>query len=153
MDRVFEFEIPLLHPLVVHFPVVLLLLAAAAVIIWFFRDQDVWLKASALLGSLGALAAFMATRTGKTLEDEMKGEPMVELFVELHEQAAEWTVVLAAILAACLLVLLFGGRLWPRRPGTPVLLRLIVMLLALTVAGLVAWTAHLGGLMVWGVPV
>jgi uncharacterized membrane protein len=153
MDRVFEFEIPVLHPVVVHFPIVLLLLTAAAVLIWFFRDEVVWLRASALLGTMGAFAAFLATRTGETLEDEMQGEPMVELFADLHDSAADWTVLTAMLLAACLVALLFGGRLWARSTGTPAAVRLLTLLLALTVAGLVAWTGHLGGLMAWGVPV
>ena len=153
MDRVFEFEIPVLHPLAVHFPIVLLLLTAATVAVWLVKDQDVWLRASAFLASMGAFAAFLATRSGETLEDEMRGDPMLELFVDLHEQAADWTVIVAATLSICLLALLFGGRAWPRSTGTPTPLRLFVLLLALAVAGLVVWTGHLGGLMAWGVPV
>ncbi|MFT4603800.1 MAG: putative membrane protein [Rhodothermales bacterium] len=153
MDRVFEFEIPLLHPIAVHFPIVLLLITALVVVIWAFKDQQVWLRASAMLGSVGALAAFIATRTGEDLEGEMQGDPMVELFVDLHEASADWTVLLAVTLAVCLTALLFGGRIWPRNTGTPTPLRILVVLLALSVAGVVAWTGHLGGLMVWGVPV
>lgn len=153
MDRVFDFEIPVWHPLVVHFPIVLLLITAAAVVIWCFRDQDVWLKGSAALASMGAFGAFLATRTGETLEDEMRGDPMVELFADLHDTAADWTVLTSVVLAVCLVALLFGGRLWPRSTGTPWPVRLLVLVLALGVAGLVAWTGHLGGLMAWGVPV
>ncbi len=142
----------MLHPIVVHFPIVLLLITAAAVVVWFIKDQDVWLRASALLGSMGAFAAFLASRTGEDLKDEMLGDPMVELFVDLHDAAADWTVLMAVVLAACLLALLFGGRIWPRDTGTPLPVRVLVLLLALSVAGLAAWTGHLGGLMAWGVP-
>ncbi len=153
MDRAFEFEKGTWHPLVVHFPIVLLLITAAGVVIWCFKDQDIWLRASAALGSLGAFAAFIATRTGETLEDEMRGDPMVEPFSDPHDTAADWTVLTAVFLAVSLVALLFGGRLWSHNTGTPWPVRLLILLLALTVGGLVVWTGHLGGLMAWGVPV
>ena len=161
-DEAFRYTIPYLHPLAVHFPLVLLMLAAGAATAYAVLGTDVWRRAVLVLLFLGVPAAYWAHQTGEALEDGMEGDPAVERFVEYHEAAAAATlwVSLAAFAAVA------GGTLWWRQhqkrrvtstPGgalakEPLGLRLLVLLLALAAAVLVAYTAHLGGLMVWGVP-
>lgn len=161
-EQAFQYEIPYLHPLAVHFPLVLLLLAAGAVGGYAVRGTAAWRHAVLALLLLGAPAAYWAAQTGETLEEAVEGEPAVERFVAYHETAAEWTLW-AGVLA---LVTTAGGSLWWHRraharigaapggrpPKEPVGLRLLLALPVLVAAALVAYTAHLGGLMVWGVP-
>lgn len=154
MDLLTQYEIPYLHPLAVHFPLVLLLLAALAAAVYLARGTAVWRQAAMIFLALGAAGAYWAGETGETLEEASRGEPIVEAVVETHEQAAEWT--LWAALGA--LALFAGASLWLRRlpeptavgKKDPVLLRAALAVVAAIPAGLVAYTSHLGGIMVWG---
>lgn len=154
-DVVFQYRIPHLHPLTVHLPLVILMLGAGVAAAYAVRGTAVWRRAALCLYGLGAPATWIASRTGQALEHEVEGEPMVDLFVEMHEQAAAWTLW-AAVLA---LLVFAAGTLWLRQQKgegvgrEPLGLRLGALVPALAAALLVAWTGHLGGLMVWGVPV
>ncbi|NNF57591.1 MAG: hypothetical protein HKN04_05055 [Rhodothermaceae bacterium] len=161
-DTVFQFEIPYWHPLAVHFPLVLLSLATATAGAYALRGTAVWRIATVLLLLLGAPTAYWAAETGETLEEAVEGEPMVDQLVEYHEAAAHWTVRVSGL---ALLVAL-GATLWWRRwqkthvvadaGGVPQRepwgLRLAVLVPVLLAAALVAYTGHVGGIMVWGVP-
>ncbi|HLT46169.1 MAG TPA: DUF2231 domain-containing protein [Rubricoccaceae bacterium] len=162
IEEALQYEIPYLHPLAVHFPLVLLMLAAGAATAYAVLGTAVWRRTVLALLVLAVPAAYWAHRTGEALEDAVEGEPSVERFVEYHEAAATWTLRagVVALLAAA------GGTLWWRQrlkrrvladpggvlPKEPLGLRLVLLVPALTAAFLVAYTAHLGGLMVWGVP-
>ena len=171
MDLLSQYEIPFLHPLAVHFPLVLLLLGAGAAVFYLVLGRAVWRQAGLVLFALGALGAWAAGETGHTLYRAVEGDPVVEEVVGTHRQSAEATLwSSAAAAAAFALVSLARLRVrLPRRsappaegappPAPPVRPRreplwgrLLVLLPALLAAGLVAWTAHLGGIMVWGVP-
>ena len=157
MDLLTQYEIPYLHPLAVHFPLVLLLLAGLAGMVYLVRGTAVWRVSVIVFLALGGASAYWAGETGETLAEDVRGEPMVEAIVETHSQAADWTLW-AAVGA---LVLVGGISLWLRRlpaptevgKRDPVLMRSLVALGSCVPAVLVAYTAHLGGLMVWGVPV
>ena len=157
MDLLTQYEIPYLHPLAVHFPLVLLLLAGGAALVYLARGTALWRNAVMVFLLLGAAGAFWAQETGETLEEDVRGEPMVEAIVETHEEAAEWTLWTA--LGA--LAIFVAASVWLRRlpPPTsvgerdPALLRAGLALVALVPAVLVAYTGHLGSLMVWGTPV
>lgn len=157
MDLLTQYEIPYLHPLAVHFPIVLLLLAGAVGMIYLVRGTAVWRHAAVVLLALGAAGAFWAQETGESLEGDVRGEPMVEAILDTHEEAAEWTLW-SALLA---LIAFAAASVWLRRlpaptevgKQDPVLFRAALAAVALVPAVLVAYTGHLGGLMVWGVPV
>lgn len=149
-----QYEIPYLHPLAVHVPMVLLLLAAGVAVVYAARGTVLWRSAALVLLALGAAGAWFAVQTGETLAEAVEGEPMVDLVGGAHETAAEWTAWTSTVGA-----LLFAGvAVWRRRqPATPeaadpLLVRLALLVAALAAAALVAWTGHLGGIMVWGVP-
>jgi uncharacterized membrane protein len=155
IEQALQYEVPYLHPLAVHFPLVLLLLAAAAAGVYAVRGTAAWRHVVLGLLLLGAPSALWAQRTGDALEEAVEGEPAVERFVEYHEAAAAWTVwaSLFALAAAA------GASLWWRRKTPvpvpaqePLGLRLALLVPALVAGVLVAYTGHLGALMVWGVP-
>ena len=175
MDLIAEYEIPFLHPLLVHFPLVLILLGGAAAGLYLVLGRGVWRQAALVLFVLGAGSAWAAAQTGVRLYEAVEGDPVVEDIVRSHAAAADWTVWSTTLAAFVFLGLtLIAGlrpspappaddaeapsrrRWWPRRSGRtrrePLWGRLLGVLPAGAAAALVAYTAHLGGLMVWGVP-
>ena len=174
MDLLTQYEIPFLHPLLVHFPLVLVLLGGAAAGFYVLLGRGVWRRAALVLFALGAVSAWAAAETGHTLHEAVEGDPVVDQIVGRHQAAAEWTVWMSALAAV-----VFAGlsavavlrrapappdeeaapprrRWWPGRGGRsrrePLWGRVLGLLPAMAAAALVAYTAHLGGLMVWGVP-
>jgi len=174
MDLITDYRIPFLHPLMVHFPLVLLLLGAGAAGMYLLFGRAVWRQAGLVLFVLGTVSAWMAEETGHALEHAVEGDPIVEEVVARHEQGAEWTLW-ASALAAFAFGLVSVARVptlrrrrptpsaegeegeeapppRPRRRREPLWGRLLVLIPAGLAAAAVAWTAHLGGIMVWGVP-
>lgn len=147
-----EFSIPYVHPLVVHFPIALLPASAIALVGWLVRDRLKWLVAAFWMAAAGLAGAVIAVLSGTMLENDIEGEPMVELFGHTHEEFGEWTAWMAAALFVAISGSIVWHRLSVRRPGVPVLWRLLIAVLGLAVAGLVLRTGHIGGTMVWGVP-
>lgn len=106
-----------LHPAVVHFPVALLLLGASvAVLAVFIRRWHLPLFAAILL-SLGAIGAVVATITGE--EEEEKVEHAIPAAEPILEEHAHWgegarnAGIIAALLAVVAAVLVkkpVGGR-------------------------------------------
>ena len=165
MDLLQDYEIPFLHPLVVHFPLVLVLLGAGAAGVYFLLGRGVWRRAALVLFALGAASAWAAAETGPALADALRGDPVVDRVVGAHAAAAEWTVGTSALAAAVFALLSALALRWrpaplaegeeappPRPRREPLWGRLLGLVLAAAAAALVAWTAYLGGLMVWGVP-
>ena len=160
MEPIAQYEIPFLHPLAVHFPLVLLLLGAGAATFYLVLGRPVWRHAGLLLFVLGALSAWVAGETGHDLYNAVEGDPLVEDVVGLHRDGAEWTLW-TSLAAALGFALVSAARLRrpaegeeapPSRPREPLWGRLLAFVPAAVAAALVAWTAHLGGIMVWGVP-
>lgn len=161
MDAVFDYTIPFQHALAVHFPLVILLLAAGAASVYGVRGTAAWRHGLLWLLGLGVVTAFWARQTGPALLESVEGTPIVELLIEPHTTGALWTVVLSALAFA----LTTTGSLWIRRqrasPATttpdgaaahePLVLRVLVMLTTVLAAAAVAWTGHVGAVMVWGV--
>lgn len=151
------YQIPILHPVMVHFPIAFLLLAAPTALVWLVVGTRFWRNVTLILlvaGFVGGLGAYF---TGGAAEEFGKGNARVELFEKQHESSALLTLVSAG-LALFVLVAYMGAS---RRMSSPhhsdakdmPMARVIVAVLAITSAVLVARTGHLGGLMVWGEPV
>ncbi|QXD15223.1 hypothetical protein GQ464_017765 [Rhodocaloribacter litoris] len=153
MDVVFQYEIPYLHPLVVHFPLALILVGALTVFLWLIRGTVFWQRCALFLYSLGMAGALLAYFTGEAMEEAVEGAAIVEELVELHEQMALYTLLFTGLTLAGLVGMAVWAHYRPiaRPQGDPILLRVLLGLLALLSAVLVAWTAHIGGTMVWGV--
>jgi uncharacterized membrane protein len=138
------FELPL-HPVVVHFPIVLgILLPVVALILWWgirkeFLQPKVWLLVAVLALAYGA-SAVVAVELGE--EDEEKVEKIVsEEIIEEHEEAGE---LIPWVAGGLLLVSLAG--LLPRQ-GDKARLALIVLGLVAIVP--LIQTGHTGGELVY----
>jgi len=102
-------EFPNLHPLVVHFPVVLLLLAVVLQLIQLFTmnrtmDWVIWLTVGG--GFIGAYVA------GTFVHPHTEGlTEMAKKVLEQHDKYAEWTLWSSAIAAVLKIVSLFWFKL------------------------------------------
>ena len=76
-DLLQQYDIPYLHPLMVHFPLVLLLLGAGVAVLYAALGRPVWRLAALGVFVLGAAGAFAARQTGQTMQDDVEGEPVV----------------------------------------------------------------------------
>jgi len=150
------YQIPILHPVVVHFPIAFIMLAAVTSLVWLTKGTSFWRNVTLILlvaGFVGGLGAYF---TGGAAEKFAEGSARLELFGEQHETLALLTLV-AAGLALFVLAAYLGTytRRLPTQPDDRDLMsvRIIVTVLVLAAAVLVGRTGHLGGLMVWGQPV
>lgn len=166
MDLIAQYEIPFLHPLLVHFPLVLILLGAGAATMYLVFGRGVWRQAALVLFVFGAAGSWAAAETGHDLEQAVEGDPIVEQVVGRHAQGADWTIWLSVASALAFGVASVARIRRPQRPAedgeeeAPVAPRsrrealwgrVLGFVLALLAASAVAWTAHLGGIMVWGI--
>lgn len=154
MGSVFDYEIPILHPIAVHFPIALILLGTAAVVAWALTPRIFWYRVGVLSFLTGAIAALVAYLTGEAAEEAAEDVPIVDEFVDLHEDLAIYTLATTVLTLVALVVAqpgsLAGETLCSSDTPTP--LRWAIGALALAAALLVVWTSHVGGIMVWGVP-
>ena len=151
MNRIFDYTIPVLHPVVVHFPIALTIAAAFCAWVWLTSDRIAWLRALIWLTAAAFLGALGAWFTGESLEQQSEGVAIVETFVELHEKLG---LISTIILGTLVPILVFVHRVTARdisRAGASPTARWAVAILMTGAAGFVWLTAHLGGIMVWGV--
>jgi uncharacterized membrane protein len=151
LEEVLRYSIPELHPLAVHFPVVLILVAAGFALLWLVRDRKRWLSLALWTESLGFIGSGAAYLSGESMKQQSEGVPVVEELIRMHEQAALYSLILvgaSVILIALARVVLDRD---DSRPGVHPFLRVLVAIFALVAAVLIAWTGHVGATMVWGV--
>ena len=131
--------LPYVHPLLVHFPVVLLLAAAALEALALATRHERLAVAARWMLWAGTLAAGLTYWSGhesaEALEDTVS--PDARALIELHEDCA--LVVLVGAGGLSVLRLLLGERRW----------RGAAVVLAIGLAIMVALVAHLGGQLVY----
>ena len=154
LNQLFDYEIPFLHPLAVHFPLALLVIASFSALAWAVTRSSKWQHTTHVLlffGALGAVAAFL---TGDALEEDSEGVPIVDQFVELHENLGRATMILALVSFAALSLYAWLSKSSTSEPleRQQVWMRWAIACLVIVSAVLVALTGHIGGTMVWGVP-
>lgn len=152
MGRIFDYTIPVLHPVVVHFPVALTVAAAFCAWVWLGSDRIVWLRAVIWLMAVSFLGAVAAWQTGEAMEKQSEGVAIVETFVETHESLGLASMITLGVLTAGAFLALQVVRRDTSRAGGAPALRWAVALLVTAAACLIGLTAHVGGIMVWGVP-
>ena len=139
------FGIPL-HPLVVHFPIVLTILLPISVFValWVIRKgttpRRAWSVPVAFAAAL-ALSAFVATRTGSAEEDRVE-RVVAESALEGHEEAGERFLVLSGVL-----LLVAAAGFLPRTVGQAARIVTAAGALGLVVAGI--QVGHSGGELVY----
>lgn len=150
-----SYEIPIWHPIVVHFPIGLLAAGTLAVVIWLLLGGVFWRNCSAFLYGLGTAAAALAYWTGEAAHEQSEDVPIVDELAPQHADYAAYTLLFSLLTAAALLGAIMWSRYRPARIGdrgqNPLWVRLTITVLAAATAILLTYTAHLGGLMVWGV--
>jgi uncharacterized membrane protein len=116
MSPLLDYEIPFLHPLLVHFPIVLILLGAGAAALYGVLGRGAWRRTALVLFTLGAVSAWAAVETGPPLADALRGDPVVDRIVGTHAAAAEGALAASAF-AAALFALLSALALRRRPPA------------------------------------
>ena len=135
-----------LHPLVVHFPIVLsvLLPISALAALWAIRKgttpRGAWALPLAVAAAL-TVSAYVAAETGEREEDRVE-RVVAERAIHGHEEAAERFLVLSGVL-----VLVAGVGLLPRTLGEAARLVTAVGALGLLAAGV--QVGHSGGELVY----
>jgi uncharacterized membrane protein len=128
-----------LHPLLIHFPIVLVFVAVAAEIAAVLRSDGRWrwvavrnLRAAAVFSLLAAVAGWRLAATG---------DVEATALLEWHR----WLGTAGATVTAAAAATTWLDRRW----GSPAVWTYRIALLG--AAGLVGIAGHLGGLLVWGV--
>lgn len=135
-----------LHPLVVHFPIVLavLLPISAVIALWAIRKgtrpHRAWAAPLALAGLL-AVSAFVARQSGETEEDRVE-RIVGESPLHAHEEAGELFFTMSAVV-----LLVAAAGLAPRTIGTAARVVATVGAVALLAAGV--QVGHSGGKLVY----
>jgi uncharacterized membrane protein len=142
-------RVELIHPLVVHFPLVLLLSGTLAWLAgqWVASDGR-WaflLPAGRLMLSVGAASAWVAVYTGHLADAEVVRTLCDPTVVETHEQYATWV---AAIFTGALLVE-FASILIDALDRWRTPLSVTVALAIITGSTLLGYVGHLGSTLVY----
>lgn len=131
-----------LHPRIVHFPVALLISAAfLGILALIFKSKRNILKEvlfwNLALGIVGAIAAII---TGLSQEDTLVHNEAIHSLMETHEE-------LGFVFSSIFLVLFIWMLLRKSKMKTTELTAIVVMLIL--TSGLLVYSAHLGGEMVY----
>jgi len=131
------------HLILNHIPVVGLGAAILLLLYAMARKNDE-MKKAALAGFVFlALVAIAVYLTGKAAEDRVEHLPGVtEAFIEQHEEAATSSLIAIELLGALSLA---GLILTRGSKAVPKWLAAISLVASLAVAGVITWTANLGG--------
>jgi len=152
LDQLLQYSIPVLHPVVVHFPVALGVVAVFFAAGWLVRNNMFWFKATLWLHIMAGIGAILALRTGEAMEEQSEGIAIVDELVHLHETTAERAAWVLGVSIVWMFVAYWMTNRDTLHSGARGWVRAVTFLLALAAALLLGLTGHIGGLMSWGVP-
>ncbi|MBI4466487.1 MAG: DUF2231 domain-containing protein [Acidobacteria bacterium] len=113
-----------LHPLFVHFPLVLLPLALVFQVLALARQREEFGRVAVWLLWLGTLGAIAAAGTGMLAEEEVEVPEAAFEVIERHEILGKVAAGLAIVLSG---IALFGRRVAARAVPTVVLIGLLIV--------------------------
>ncbi len=141
-----------LHPLVVHFPIVLLMVAPLFVVLGVLlpRSGRAFLVAALVLMVLGTVSVYVAVPTGEATAELADRSPEINAVLEHHEELAETTRTLFTILTVIFAVIVIGPGLLRRKLDRAPAAALSAVFLVFYLAGTLVLvnTAHQGGRLV-----
>ncbi|MBK8557822.1 MAG: DUF2231 domain-containing protein [Lewinellaceae bacterium] len=130
-----------LHAMLVHFPIAILFVGFFSEILGLVTKKDFFKKAGfylLILGTAGAVASyFSGDAAGEGMEDGTLGQA-----IELHENAAIWSIILATATVGTRL-------LWETMKTKKNLVYAFSFLLYTGTIGVVSYTGYLGGQLVY----
>jgi uncharacterized membrane protein len=135
------------HPLAAHTPIALMMAAAIAEILYLRHPAPALTGAARFCVVLGALGAVATAALGWALANSIKPSDGLELH--------RWTGTIAGCVAIPLAILGEWAARRAHRDGHKWhgFSRWVYRLSVFAVAGMIGFTAHLGGILVWGVDV
>lgn len=142
-----------LHPLIIHFPIVLLLVAPILILIGALlppeRGRTVLYTALALM-IVGTLSTFIAAATGEAAGKLAQRTPQINAVLERHEELADMTRGVFSFLTIIFAGISLAPVAFPKLSGRVVatVLPLVFLLLYGVGAILLINTAHNGGRLV-----
>ncbi len=141
-----------LHPLIIHFPIVLLLVAPLFVILGVLMPKSgrAMYLAALVLMVLGTLAALVSYQTGEAAGKLAERTPQINAAIERHEDLAETTRLLFSILTVIFACLLYVPKFLKFEIGrkTQALAAIIFLFFYASGALVLVNTAHQGGMLV-----
>ncbi len=142
-----------LHPLIIHFPIVLLLIAPLFIVIGAVVRPDkgrLFLISALILMVLGTASTYVAVGTGEAAGKLAERVPGVEAVLEQHENLAETTRLVFSVLTVIFLAIVAIPRVLPNVSNRLLLKVLPLIFLGFYSAGvlLLINTAHHGGRLV-----
>lgn len=143
MDILLPEWAPNIHPMIIHFPIVLWLVAVLADLVWLFQPKS-WLRNMTItlyvLGSIGALAAYLS---GDQAMDIVSVPMQGEVTAGNHSDWGHYTLYFFSAYAIIRLFLFW--KQWDKKKW----LAVVLFILGALGMGMVAKTADLGGKLVY----
>jgi uncharacterized membrane protein len=142
-----------LHPLVIHFPIVLLLVAPLFIVAGFFLSKEkkrFALVTALLLMAAGTCGTYLAQATGEAAQEIVQKTPQIRAVLEHHEESAETTTIVFSVLSGVFAVMVLVPTFLRWEPS-PILHRMLSLVFLMSyVAGTMVLvnTAHGGGRLV-----
>lgn len=153
LDQLSHYTIPVIHPVVVHIPIVLSVVAVLFALGWLMRDRLFWMGALLWIEVIAWLGALIASSSGELMEEQSEGIAIVDEFVHFHEEMGERATWMLGITVVWLVAARWLSARDTDVSGARSWIRWLTLLLVLGSAILMGITAHTGGIMTWGVPV
>ena len=131
-----------MHLALTHVPVILSLVGLVMLIVALSKKNTTLTKTSYIIIVIAGIAALPVFFSGEATEEAVEHAPGVsEAIIERHEEVAKLAMFFIAATGVFSLAALF----FFRRKLASHILKLMILLLAITSGGLMAQTAHLGG--------